>query len=64
MTPYRVSARADTSATDRDEALAFSRSVRGPVAFRAALVLIVTIGVPAALYWQQWLSPGRCSCLF
>ena len=64
MTPYRVSARQDTAASDRDEALAFSRHVRGPVALRAALVLLVTIGVPAALYWQQWLRIGRDFCCF
>lgn len=56
MTPYRVSARDDVTVRDREEVLAFSRSVRGPRALPAALVLIVTIAGPAFLYWKQWLG--------
>ena len=59
MTPYRVSARQDTTAKDRDEVLAFSRSVRAPLALPAAAALLLAIALPAMLYWHQWLCAGR-----
>jgi hypothetical protein len=62
MTPYRVSARQDATARDRDEALAFSRSVRAPMALPAAAAVLAAIALPAALYWYQWLCAGRCGC--
>ena len=59
MTPYRVSARQDTTATERDEVLAFSRAVRAPIALPAAMALLAAIALPAMLYWRQWLGIGR-----
>ena len=58
MTPYRVSAREDASATERDEVAALARAVRGPVALQATLVLVVSIFAPALLFWHQWLAAG------
>jgi hypothetical protein len=64
MTPYRASARPDTTATDREEVLAFSRSVRAPTALPAAVALLAAIALPAMLYWQQLLRAGRYLCWF
>lgn len=59
ITPYRVSARPDTSASDRDEVLAFSRSVRPPLALPAAVTVLAAIALPAVLYGQHLVRAGR-----
>lgn len=64
MTPYRVSARQDTTATDQAEVQEFSRTVRGPVALRASLVLLVSLAFPAVLFWHQWITCYRSFLVF